>query len=106
MACCAFAIFLLGQIYGAVAVVRRWLGLRDLDSGLHRGAATWRPGAAAGEIATIANRPFSAKRIWLGSFAGLAIGVAAVGLSPAVEAKDMRAFLAEHAPWCEPTPVH
>lgn len=106
MACCAFAIFLLGQIYGGVAVVRRWLGLRDSGSELHRGAATWRPGAAAEEIATIASRPLTAKRIWLASFAGLAVGVAALGLSPAVEGKDMRAFLSEHAPWCGPTLIH
>src|SRR5260370_21852700 len=69
MACCAFAIFLVGQLYGVVAVLRRFgLVTKSTDQ---RGevAAAWHPGITPAP----APRPTSRRRVFSTTVAMMAL---------------------------------
>lgn len=50
MACCAFAIFLLGQLLGLGALLRRQLGFREAVADGANPAVEWRAGVATSSV--------------------------------------------------------
>lgn len=104
MACCAFAVFLIGQMYMAVEAFWRMLGLSKRDPAQEVAACDWYPGMPS----AIPARRASLFPQWFGL--GKRVGLAAclsvgallvVALTrPSQQPFDIRAFMADPAHWC------
>ena len=102
MACCALAVFLIGQIYGLVAAVRERLGIA-VPMAEHAAAASWRPGKATTlpVASRSATRLRPATAIWLASFGALALAVFAFArTTPEERAAHFREMIENPVNWC------
>lgn len=101
MVCCALAVFLLGQLYGAIAWVRGRMGL-DSAKTTANAASSWRPEGSVEAPALGSRASFRpAAFVYLASFA--ALGAAIVGFSqttPEDQAAHVRAMLSDPIHWC------
>ncbi len=96
MACCAFAIFLLGQLYGLFETARRWLHLRRVEATIPAGAAGWRLNTTPPPIPL---RPRSRHKL---AYAVSAAGLAILAASQVQKAHPhvLEAFLEDSSHWC------
>jgi len=97
MACCAFAIFLLGQLYAAVAAIHDWLGFRE-KAGRDNMAASWRRGDMP--VRATGWRWSSTRGVCLLSLAGLLVTTSVFIWPGYAHAGNGEASAAAHAGWC------
>lgn len=105
MACCALAVFLIGQLYAWFGAVRDRLGRRAAPR-VTSAAAAWRPAVLvasnAPKVGLIRNATWRQRSVFaafLLSFVGLGTAIAAHA-SDSVSPIDIRARLADPANWC------
>jgi hypothetical protein len=108
MACCALAVFLLGQLYVAYELLAKRLGIVMPSDGARTGAADWRPGLSADRAppALLARTLFATRgrRIAIIGTLSLTLALGAFGLSiiRAADAGpvDIRALLSDPKNLC------
>lgn len=104
MACCAFAVFLIGQLYGFVAAIRGWLGWGSVRSVPINAAVSWRAGVEPMPVQAGSRKQGRAMAIRLLSFAALGVGIAALFIGgPADNADHLLHLLTDPTSLCGPT---